>query len=53
MSEDPVLKALCEAPEDDEPLSSEEEAESDAAWKAYLESRDKGEPLEKVRRELP
>ncbi len=52
-SDDPVLLAFREAPEEDEPLTSKEGAESDAAWQAYLERRDKGEPLEKVRRELP
>ncbi len=53
LSGDPVLCALYEAPFDDEPLSPEEAAESDAAWKAYREGRDKGEPLERVRHELP
>lgn len=53
LSRDPVLRALHEAPLDDEPLTPEEAAESDAAWKAYREGRDKGEPLEKVRQKLP
>ena len=48
-----MLRALYEAPLDDEPLTPEEAAESDEAWKAYVEGRDKGEPLEKIRRELP
>ncbi len=53
LSCDPVLRALHEAPIDDEPLPPEEAAESDAAWKAYLEGKDKGKPLERLRRELP
>ncbi len=55
VSQDPVLQALRDAPDDDEPLSPEEAAESDAAWKAYLEGKDRSEPLEieNVRRELP
>ena len=50
LSEDPVVRALREAPFDDEPLGPEEAAESESAWKDYLEGRDPGEALEKVRR---
>ena len=53
LRDDPVLRALREAPDDEEPLSPEEAAESEAAWQAHLEGRDKGELLKKVRRELP
>lgn len=33
-------------------LSTQAAAESDAAWQEYTTGRDKGEPLDKVRREL-
>ena len=36
----------------DEPLTPEEAKASETAWQAYLAGLDKGEPLEKVRREL-
>lgn len=52
LSEDPVVRALREAAFDEEPLGPEEATESGSAWKDYLEGRDPGEPLEKVRREL-
>ncbi|MGH2534327.1 MAG: helix-turn-helix domain-containing protein [Thermomicrobiales bacterium] len=37
---------------DDEPLTAEEAATSEAAWRAYLSGEDPGEPLDNVRREL-
>ena len=46
---DPVLQALLAAPPDDEPLSQEEIAESDAAWEAYVTGRDRGQRLDEVR----
>lgn len=46
---DPVLQALLAAPPDDEPLSEEEIAESDAAWEAYVTGRDRGQRLDEVR----
>ena len=46
---DPVLQALLAAPPDDEPLSQEEIAESDAAWEAYVTGRDRGQQLGEVR----
>jgi excisionase family DNA binding protein len=36
----------------DEPLTSEEAADSEAAWAAYVRGEDPGEPLEVVREEL-
>ncbi|TDA70454.1 MAG: helix-turn-helix domain-containing protein [Clostridia bacterium] len=36
----------------DEPITPEEAEVSETAWQAYLAGLDKGEPLEKVRREL-
>ncbi len=36
----------------DEPLTPEEETESEAAWQAYLRGEDRGESLETVRGEL-
>jgi len=36
----------------DEPLTAEEAAESDAAWRDYLEGKDPGMPLDRARREL-
>jgi len=47
---DPVLRALREAPVDEEPISAEEAAESEAAWRDYAQGRDPGEPLEQIRR---
>ena len=49
---DPVLQALLSAPPDDEPLSQEEIAESDAAWEAYVTGRDRGQRLDEVREAL-
>lgn len=49
---DPVLQALLAAPPDDEPLSQEEIAESDAAWEAYVTGRDRGQRLDEVRQAL-
>ena len=46
---DPVLQALLAAPPDDEPLSEEEIAASDAAWEAYVTGRDRGQRLDEVR----
>lgn len=46
---DPVLQALLAAPPDDEPLSEEEIAESDATWEAYVTGRDRGQRLDEVR----
>jgi hypothetical protein len=48
---DPVLQALREAPVDEEPISAEEGAESEAAWEDYVQGRDPGEPLEELRRQ--
>ena len=49
---DPVLQALLAAPPDDEPLSEEEIAESDAAWETYVTGRDRGQRLDEVRQAL-
>jgi len=46
---DPVLRAFLTAPEDEEPLTPEEAAESDAAWRAYQAGQDQGEPLHRLR----
>lgn len=46
----PLLRALQEAPEDDEPTSPEEDAAAEAAWQEYL--RGEGIPLDQVKREL-
>lgn len=48
--EDPVLKMLLLAEEDDEPLTPEEVDESEANWQAVL--RGEGIPWEEVRKEL-
>ena len=47
---DPLLRALMEAPEDDEPLSLEEAQGADEAWQEYL--RGEARPWEEVREEL-
>ena len=39
-------------PEYDEPLTTEEAAESEAVWQEYVAGRDEGEPLQKVREDL-
>jgi hypothetical protein len=48
---DPLIRLLDEAPEDDEPLTPEEEAEIEESWQEYL--RGKTRPWEAVRAELP
>ena len=47
-----VSAALHRAPPDAEPLTAQEAAESEAAWKAYREGRDTGKTLAKIRQEL-
>lgn len=47
---DPLLRALVEAPEDEEPTTAEEDRESDQAWQEYL--RGEARPWEEVREEL-
>ena len=47
---DPVLRALMEAPEDDEPTTPEENEGADEAWQEYL--RGEARPWEDVRKEL-
>ena len=47
---DPMLRVLREVPIDEEPISAEEEAESQAAWEDYVQGRDPGEPLGSLRR---
>lgn len=50
MRSDPVLRALMEAPEDDEPETPEERAAVREAWQEYL--RGQARSWEKVRKEL-
>ncbi len=47
---DPVLRALMEAPEDDEPTTPEEDEGAHEAWQEYL--RGEARPWEDVRKEL-
>ena len=47
---DPFVKALMDAPEDDEPLTAEEAEGADEAWREYL--RGEARPWEDVRKEL-
>ncbi|MBI3979150.1 MAG: hypothetical protein HY331_13275 [Chloroflexi bacterium] len=47
---DPVLRALHQAPEDDEPATPEEDQEAAEAWREYL--RGEARPWERVREEL-
>ncbi len=47
---DPLLQALMEAPEDDEPTTPEEDKGADEAWQEYL--RGEARPWEDVREEL-
>jgi len=49
---DPMLRSLLEAPEDDEPLASQEANASEQAWRDYLNGRDPGKSLEQLNREL-
>jgi hypothetical protein len=49
---DSVLRAFHDAPIDDEPVSAEDSAGSEKAWRSYLEGQDNGMPLEVVRRKL-
>lgn len=49
-SDDPLVRALEEAPEDDEPTSREEDQAADDAWEEYR--RGKARDWEEVRREL-
>jgi hypothetical protein len=46
------LELLCACDGYDEPLSSEEAAQSERAWKDYIEGRDAGMSLEEARRKL-
>jgi hypothetical protein len=48
--EDPVLKALLEAVEDDEPSTPEEDREAQEAWEEY--QRGIGKPWEEVKKGL-
>jgi len=50
MRSDPVLRALLEAPQDDEPETEEERAAVRQAWQEYL--RGQARPWEQVREEL-
>ena len=47
---DPVLRALMEAPEDDEPTNPEEDKGAEEAWQEYL--RGEGISMEEAKREL-
>lgn len=47
---DPVLSALMEAPEDDEPTTPEENKIAEEAWQEYL--RGEGISAEEAKREL-
>ena len=47
---DPLLRALMQAPEDDEPTTPQEDAEAEEAWQEYL--RGEARPWEEVRKEL-
>jgi len=46
----PVLRAMLEAPEDDEPTTPEEDKIADEAWQDYV--RGEARPWEEVREEL-
>ena len=48
--DDPMVKALMEAPYDDEPMTAEEAEGADEAWQEYL--RGEARPWEEVRKEL-
>jgi len=50
MGRDPLLRALIEAPIDDEPASAEEDREAEEAWNEYR--RGEARPWEEVRQEL-
>lgn len=43
---DPVARALMDAPQDDEPVSREEDASAEEAWQAYL--RGESKPLDEI-----
>ena len=47
---DEFVRALMEAPEDDEPMTAEEAQGADEAWQEYL--RGEARPWEEVRKEL-
>lgn len=47
--EDPVVKMLLEAPEDDEPTTAEENRAAEEAWQEYLQG--KGRTLAEVRKD--
>ena len=47
---DPVLRALSEAPEDDEPTTPEEDEGAAEAWREYL--RGEGITMEEAKRDL-
>ena len=47
---DPVLRALMEAPEDDEPTTPEEDKIAEEAWQEYL--RGEGINMEEAKRDL-
>ena len=47
---DEFVRALMEAPEDDEPMTDEEAQGADEAWQEYL--RGEARPWEEVRKEL-
>lgn len=49
--DDALLRALREAPTDDEPTTPEEDAGAEDAWREYQQG--KALPWEKVRKELP
>lgn len=49
-SDDPILGALLDASEDDEPASEEEDREADEAWAEY--KRGEARPWTQVRDEL-
>jgi len=47
---DPMMRALMEAPIDDEPTTAEEDKGAEEAWQEYL--RGEARPWEDVRKEL-
>ena len=47
---DPMMRALMEAPYDDEPTTPEEDKGAEEAWQEYL--RGEARPWEEVRKEL-
>ena len=47
---DPVLRALMEAPQDDEPTTPEEDKLAEEAWQEYL--RGEGISMEEAKRDL-